>query len=604
MKKTLYSVFPFLLWLQDLKSTKVLKRDIFAWLSVSFVLIPQSMAYAQLAWLPIEVWLYTAFIPVIIAALFGSSPIMSTGPITIVSLMTATALAPIATSWVDWYIAYASLLAFFIGCIYVLIWCLRMWVIIDFLSHPVIIGFTNAAAILTITSQLAKIFWVFPEKWSYFIMNIIYLGESIISDIHIATTICWIASIVFLVVFWKIFPKLPKVLFLLLFSITFSYFIWYSNVYNWATVWNIPSKLPTFSIDFLTTSLGNSSAREIFRIFIFAVIIWLIWFTQSISVAKYVSYATKKPLNPNKELIWQWLANMSSSLFWWYWVAGSLSKTAVNLKAWAKTGLTSVITWAMVWITLLFLTPILYHLPVATLAAVIIMAVVNMVQIRPLNRAWKIERHDAIIWYTTFLVTLIFAPNIEIWVLIWVVLSLVFFIYRSMRPKVTEVSLYKDNTFRDIDLFGLKTSDNIWVYRFDGHIYFANVWHFESSILNFISEKKNISYVILDFEWVNNIDSSWEYMLRNLVDRLKDNDIKVYITGIRTRVFEKLNAAKFIKNFWEKRIMLSISEAIERIEKKSDKKLDLSPLLDYEKDKKKEPELEKKVIKKIEKISD
>lgn len=173
-----------------------------------------------------------------------------------------------------------------------------------------------------------------------------------------------------------------------------------------------------------------------------------------------------------------------------------------------------------------------------------------------------------------------------------------------MRPKVTEVSLYKDGTYRDIDLFGLKTSKYIWVYRFDGSIYFANAWYCESSILNFISSKKKISYVILDFEWVNNIDSTAEYMIRTLVDRLKENDIKVYITGVRTKVFEKLNVSKFIKTFWEKRIMLSITEALEKIEKKSDGKVDLDPLLDYEKDKKKEPELEKKLLKKIEKISD
>lgn len=173
-----------------------------------------------------------------------------------------------------------------------------------------------------------------------------------------------------------------------------------------------------------------------------------------------------------------------------------------------------------------------------------------------------------------------------------------------MRPKVTELWLYKDGTYRDVDLFGLKTSSDISVYRFDWSLYFANAGFFESQILNFVVDKKKISYVILDFEWVNNIDSSAEDMLWNLVNRLKDNDIKVYITWIRTKVFQKLSASKFIKNFWEKRIMLNISEALERIEKKADKKVDLSPLQEYEKDKKKEPELEKKVIKKIEKISD
>lgn len=596
-------IFPFLGWLSELKDKNVLKKDIIAGLSVSFILIPQSMAYAQLAWLPIEVGLYTAFIPVIIAALFGSSPQMSTWPITIVSLMTATALAPIAVSWTDWYIAYASLLALFIGFIYILIWCLRMWVIVDFLSHPVIIGFTNAAAILTISSQLAKIFWVNPEKWDSYITNIYFLTQSIISETHIATAICWFLSITFLIYFGRLFPKLPKVLFLLIFSIVFSYLFSYWELYQWLIVWNIPNQLPIISLDFLYTSIWWASFQDILRLFIFAVIIGLIGFTQSISVAKYVSYSTKKPLSPNKELIGQWLANISSSLFWGYWVAGSLSKTAVNLKAWARTWLTSVVTGWMVWVTILFFTPVLSYLPVATLAAIIMLAVVNMIRFSPLHKAWKIEKHDAVIWYITFFTTLIFSPNIEIWVLIWVLLSLIFFIYRSMRPKVTEVSLYKDGTFRDVDLFWLKTSKDIWVYRFDWSLYFANAWFFESNILNFIADKKKISYIVLDFEWVNNIDSSAEQMLGNLIRQLKENNVKVYITWVRTKVLEKLMVSKFIKKFWEKRILLNISEALESI-KEDSKKLDFWPLTSYKKDKKKHPELEKKVIKQIEKISD
>lgn len=599
----LYKFFPFLHWLKDLRDPRVLKRDIIAGMSVSFILIPQSMAYAQLAGLPIEIGLYTAFIPVIIAALFWSSPQMSTWPVTIVSLMTATALAPIASAWIEGYIAYASLIAFFTALFYLLIWSLRLWVIIDFLSHPVIVGFTNAAAILTITSQASKIFGVSYEKWSNYFFTLYNLFSSITLNTHIVTFICGLSSILFLVYFWKIFPKTPKILFLLLSSITISYITWYSDIFWGLIVWNIPSNLPNFSLWFLEIGLTTLWFYDIFRLALFWVVIWLIGFTESISVAKFVSYTTKRRLEPNKELIGQWLANLSSSLFGWYGVAWSFSKTAVNLKAGATTWFTGVVTGAMVWFTLLYLTPFLAYLPIATLAAIIIVAVIHMVRFSPLNRAWKIEKHDAIIWYVTFFTTLIFTPNIEIWVLIWVSLSLILFIYRSMRPKVIELWLYKDGTYRDIDLFGLKTSHDIWVYRFDGSLYFANAWFFESTILNYIAQKKNISYIILDFEWVNNIDSSAEQMIWNLVESLKENDIKVYITGIRTKVFEKLTISKFIKRFNDKRLMLNIDEALKRIKRKTNKKIDLSPLLDYEKDKKKAPELEKKLRKKIKKIS-
>lgn len=600
----LQRIFPFLSWISELKKGSVLKRDIIAGLSVSFILIPQSMAYAQLAGLPIEVGLYTAFVPVIIAALFWSSPQMSTGPVTIVSLMTATALAPVASSWVEWYVAYAWLIAFFTALFYLLIGSLRLWVIVDFLSHPVIVGFTNAAAILTITSQASKIFGVSYEKWSNYIISLINLWHSIIVSTHIPTLICGIGSIIFLVCIWKIFPKLPKILILLVSSILFSYYVWYYENFWGVTVGNIPSNIPGISIDFLEISLTTLGFYEIFRLALFWVIIWLIGFTESISVAKFVSYTTKKPLAPNKELIGQWLANLSSSLFGWYGVAWSFSKTAVNLKSWATTGLTWVITGSMVGFTLLFLTPLLAYLPIATLAAIIIVAVQHMIRFSPLNRAWKIEKHDAIIWYITFFSTLAFTPNIEVWVLVWVILSLVFFIYRSMRPKIIELALYKDGTYRDIDLFGLKSNKDIWVYRLDGNLFFANAGYIEWKIFNHILEEKELSYIIIDFEWVNNIDSSAEEMLSNLVSRLKDDNIIVYLTWIRAKVFQKLSVSKFIKKFWDKRIMLTIPDAIDKIKKKGNKKIDFSSLLEYEKDKKKSPELEKKVLKKIQKISD
>ncbi|MDA9128989.1 sulfate permease [Candidatus Gracilibacteria bacterium] len=596
--------FPFLVWIHELKNPKVLKRDVLAGLSVSFILIPQSMAYAQLAGLPIEVGLYTACIPVIIAALFGSSPQMSTGPVTIVSLMTATILAPMATSGSEGYIAFASLLAFFTAIVYLIIGTLRLGVIVDFLSHPVIVGFTNAAAILTITSQLGKIFGVSSEKGSSYIVTLYNLGSSIVYSSHIPTLICGIGSILFLIFIGKYFSKIPKVLFLLLFSILISYIIGYNENYNGAIVGFIPAELPSFSLNFLEYSFQELGLLGILRVGMFSIIIGLIGFTGSISVAKFVSYTTKKPLEPNRELIGQGLANLSSSFFGGYGVAGSFSKTAVNIKAGATTGLTSVVTGAMVGITLLFFTPMISYLPIATLAAIIIVAVSHMIRFSPLHKAWKIEKHDAFIGYITFITTLAYTPNIELGVLIGVMLSLVLFIYRSMRPKVIEVGLYKDKTFRDIDLFGLKTSKDIGVYRFDGSLYFANAGYFESRILNYISQKKNISIIILDFEWVNNIDSSAEEMLGNLVNRLKENNIKVYITGIRTRVFEKLSVSGFVKKFGNKRLFRNIQDAMTNIQQRNDTKIDLSPLLKYKPDKKKTPELEKRVIKKIEKISD
>ena len=601
--KYIRGYLPFLSWAEKLKEKGVLQRDIIAGISVGLILIPQSMAYADLAGLPIYVGLYTAFLPVIVGALFGSSGQMSTWPVTIVSLMTATALAPIASSGTEWYIVYASLLAFFTGTFYILLWCLRLGVIVDFLSHPVIVWFTNAVAIVTITSQISKIFGVSVDKWSTYIHYIVNLLYSISSNTDILTFTFGLFSIIFLLLSWKFFPKLPRILIVLLLSITVSYIIWFHENYGWSIIWSIPSQLPGFFNPLSSDFTFQLSFYEIFKLWVFSIIIGLIGFTESISVAKFVSYKTKQRVSANRELIWQWLANITSSFFGWYGVAGSFSKTAVNLKAWAKTGLSSIVTGLMVWGTLLFFTPVLYYIPTATLAAIIIVAVLHMIRFKPLIKSWKIEKHDGIIGFTTFFLTLWFVPDIDKWILIWVLLSLILFIYRSMRPKVTEVALYKDGTYRDIDLFWLQTSKDISVYRFDGSLYFANAGFFESEILDYISSKKKIRCVILDMEWINNIDSSAEEILHNLVNRLDNNGVKVYLTGIRTKVLEKLQKSGFMKEFENKRIFTKIEDALEKIEKKYDGKIDIKHLIDYKRDKKKNPELEKEVIKKIEKIS-
>ncbi len=580
--------------------TTTLKRDVFAGMSVWFILIPQSMAYAGLAGLPVQVGLYTAFFPVMIAAIFGSSKQMSTGPVTIVSLMTATALWPIAVSGSEWYILYASLLAIFIGLFYLILGILKLGVIVDFLSHPVIVGFTNAVAIVTITSQVGKIFWISVDKSGSYIYTLIDIIHRVFTQSHIPTLIVWASSVFLLVVLWKYTPKIPRVLAVLVICISASYFFDFAWNYGWQIVGNIPASLPFFINPLIDPLTFQLSFWEILKLMTYGMIIGLIGFTESISVAKFVSYKTKQRVSANKELIGQWLANMSSGFFGGYGVAGSFSKTAVNMRSWAKTSFSSIVTGLMVWATLLFLTPILEYIPTATLAAIIIVAVIHLVRFAPLVKAWKVEKHDGVVGFVTFFMTLIFVPNIDYGIMIWVLLSVILFIYRSMRPKVTEVSLYKDGNYRDVDFFGLKTSKHISVYRFDGALYFANAWFFEEKILEYISQKKKLRIVILDMEWINNIDSSGEETLHNLVNRLDNNGIHVYLTGIRARVLEKLQKSGFVKKSGEKRIFGKISDVLEKIKKKQN--IDIVPLTDYKRDKKKSPELEKKLIKKIDKM--
>lgn len=594
----LYRFLPFLMWMKELKDMKVLRADIIAGITVAFVLVPQSMAYAQLAGLPVQVGLYTAFLPVIIGGLFGSSRQMSTGPVTIVSLMTATTLMPLAISSPEWYAAYASLLALFIGLFYLLIWNLRLGVIVEFLSHPVIIGFTNAVALITIIKQLPKIFWVSLEKWLSYFETIQHLFVNIIAWAQNNITLMfWLGSMALLIAIKLISPKVPRVLLVLILAIFISRYIWYEWV-NGSIVGNIPAWLPSFDFMFFNAELAEwlKHFDTVRWLFFSAVIIALLWFTESISVAKFVWATTRQSVSPNRELFWQGLANIASSFFGWYGVAGSFSKTAVNMKAGAVTGFASVVTGLVVAIVLIFFTWLMYNLPMATLAAIIIVSVSSLIKVRPIIDAWKFQKHDGIVGVVTFFATL-FGPNLEAWILVGLFFSLMFHISRTMRPRIIEVAKYKDGVLRDVELFGLKSSKDVSIIRIEWNIYFANAWFMESKILEIISQKKKLKYVILDFIFVNDIDSSGLHSLNNLIYSLDKIWIKIYISSLRVPIVEKLHRSWFIGTMKKKNIVTKVKEALEKIEKKDWKDVDLQPFLDYKPYKKLEDEW-KEILKK------
>lgn len=556
-----------------------LRSDIIAGITVALIIIPQSMAYAGLAWLPLQVWLYTAFIWVLIWWFFGSSKQMSTGPVTIVSLMTATALYSLWIDSVEWYMLYASLLAFFIWIFYLLLVILRLWIIVEFISHPVVVWFTNAIAIVTITSQMSKIFWIsINESLNYF-QWIISMIVTAWRDTNIVTFWFWLFWISLLIWLKRYWPRIPRILILLIISIVASYLIWYEKNFGWKVVWVISKWLPSFWIPF-TSDLAN--INDYLTIILFAIIIWLIWFTESIAVAKWVAARTKQKVSTNKELFSQALANIWSGLFGWYWVAGSFSRTAVNLRAWARTWLSSIITWVIVWITLIYLTPLLYHLPTAVLAAIIIVAVASLIKIEPIIESWKIQKSDAYVAIITFIWTIIFTPDVEKAIWIWVIISLWLYIYKSMKPKVVELAMYKNWVLRDADFFKLKKPKKVSVIRVDWNLFFANAWYFEEEALDIISEKKSLKIVIFDFEWMNDIDSSWFVILKDFTEKLEKWWIKVYLSNLRVNVIKKLHNVEYLEDFGKKRIYETVEDVIEFLEDKYDKhEINIKPLLKY-----------------------
>jgi len=536
---------PFSDWIGEIRHADTLRADLIAGITVALVLVPQSMAYAQLAGLPPYIGLYASFIPVMIAAFWGSSRQLATGPVAVVSLMTAAALGPMVMGMdllpeqrVAVYLSLAALLAIMVGIFQMLLGVLRLGVLVDFLSHPVVVGFTNGAAIIIATSQLSKLFGVTVEKSEHHYETVWRVVVAATTETHVLTLIMGIVALAIMILLKKYLPKIPTVLTAVVITTVASWMFGFQAA-GGKVVGEIPEGLPGVSFPEFDLQVASKLVAA-------AITISLIGFMEAIAIAKAMAAETRQRLDTNQELFGQGLSNVTAGLFGAYPVSGSFSRSAVNIAAGARTGFSSVVTGSVVAITLLFLTPLLYHLPQATLAAVIIMAVINLVRVQPIKHAMKVQTHDGVVSVITFALTLVMAPHLEKSIIVGVLLSLGLYLYRSMRPRFAELSLHSDGTFRDADVHSLQKCKYMSVLRFDGSLYFANAGYFETRVLRNVASKPDLKFVILDLEGVNEVDATGEEVIGNLHERLGHGGVRVLIARTKRQtmqIFERSGLA-------------------------------------------------------------
>lgn len=526
--------------IHDLRDRETLRVDILAGITVALILVPQSMAYAQLAGLPAYYGLYASFLPPMVAAIFGSSRQLATGPVAVVSLMTLAALEPLATANPEGFLIYATLLAILVGLFQVSLGLLRLGVLVDFLSHPVVVGFTNAGAIIIATSQLGKLFGVDTEKAEKHYETVYNVLSAAVDHMHWPTVLFAVFSIVLMAALKKWRPALPNVLIAVVVTILISKFTGYAQS-GGAVVGEIPKGLPSLSIP-------SFDLDAILQLATSAVVIALIGFMEAISIAKAMAARTRQRLDVNQELVGQGLSNIVSGLFNGYAVSGSFSRSAVNIDAGARTGFSSIVTGVLVGITLLFLTPLLYHLPQATLAAVIIMAVIGLIRIAPIKHAWKAEKHDGVVAVTTFILTLVMAPHLDKGILAGVFLSMALFIYRTMRPRFALLGRFHDATFRDLKVHPeLHTCKNIVLIRFDMSLYYANAGYFEHKMLEVFADHTDAKFIILDAEGINTLDSTGEMVLSQLCERLQAAGVTLLIARMKRPFMQNMHKTGAIR---------------------------------------------------------
>lgn len=677
---------PFLRWFPMRGET--IKSDLLAGITVALVLIPQSMAYAQLAGLPAYYGLYAAFLPGIIAALWGSSAQLATGPVAVVSLLTASTLAPLAATGSSQFIALAILMAMIVGIIQLALGVFKLGVVVNFLSHPVVVGFTNAAAIIIGLSQLNKIFGVSMGRSEHFIQDI--WGVLLqVGDTHIPTLIMGVSAFAIMWGLKKFAPKLPGVLIAVTITTIVSWSIGFehngkgqveeivdtevrtlanefsqteakidqlnnqisaksvelkqhekaheggsqrsaalkyelellklelkdaegenrkrarsmrkfifeqvpsaagqsaklylhgqvpqgekSDGYRWRikkvskgelklvgggeVVGAIPAglpkvDLPAFSWDMMTTLFSG------------ALVISLVGFMEAISIAKAMAAKTKDRINPNQELIGQGVSNIIGSFSQAFPVSGSFSRSAVNLNAGAQTGMSSVFAGIIVLVTLLFLTPLLYHLPQAVLAAVIMMAVIGLVNFKALKHAWHTHKHDGIAAVVTFIATLAFAPHLDNGIMVGAGLAIVLYLYRTMTPRVAILGRGQDGTLRDAQVHNLPVSEYIIAIRYDGSLYFANVAYFEDTILEAVANSPNAKHLLIVSEGINQLDASGDEVIHHVVERLRSNGMRVVFSGLKKQVVDVMRHSGLYEYIGQENIFPDEDKALDSI---------------------------------------
>ena len=536
--KKIKELIPILEWLPNYNSSR-LKGDLIAGVTVSIILIPQGIAYALIAGLPPIYGLYCALVPQLVYAIFGSSRQVAIGPVAMDSLIVATGVSTLALAGSDSYIAIAILLAFMVGSIQFLLGVFRLGFIVNFLSKPVISGFTSAVALTIGINQFRNLFGVdfIQSDQIQYVLEDIWFN---IIDFNSHTTVIGLISVGVIILLRRINKKIPNALLVVVVGIlTIRYFgDEFSDV---AIVKDIPSGLPSFSFP----EMDISQMRELLPI---ALTLVMVGYLETISIGKSLEAKQDEyKLRPNQELIALGLSNIIGSWFKAYPSTSSFSRSAINQESGATTGMASLVSVVMVLLTLLFLTPLFYHLPKTVLAAIIIVAVFGLVNIKEAIFLWKANNLDFWLLVITFFSTLLF--GIEYGIMIGVGLSLIILIFRTSRPYVAELGKVPDSDFyRNKERFNeVILDDEVLVFRFDAQLFYANASYFIETLELMVEEKgSHLKLIVLDAESINRVDSTGVEMLKERIRFYHKKNILFYFAGVKGPVRDHLFRGKIL----------------------------------------------------------
>jgi SulP family sulfate permease len=550
------------LWRQWLPSLPVLQwgrqynRDTLlgdgvAALIVTVMLIPQSLAYAMLAGLPPEVGLYASVAPLLLYAVFGTSRVLAVGPVAVVSLMTAAAIGQHAVAGTPEYWAVAITLAFLSGALLLLMGVLRLGFLANFLSHPVISGFISASGLLIAASQLKTLMGVKAEGH-----NFIELGMSLWSQAgqtHVLTLAIGVLTVAFL--FWVrsgLKPLLVRIGFQARAADVLAKTgpvaaIAVTALLTWALQWQsqgvkivgtVPQGLPPLTLPLFDMALWQS-------LLVPALLISVVGFVESVSVGQTLAAKRRQRIEPDQELVALGASNLGAAFTGGFPVTGGFARSVVNFDAGAQTPAAGVFTAIGITLASLFLTPALYYLPQATLAATIVVAVLSLVDFSIFRKTWAYSKADFVAVLATLLVTLL--QGVELGLVVGVAVSLALYLHRTSHPHIAEVGRVPGTEhFRNVLRHAVVVSPQVLGLRVDESLYFANSRALEDRINDAVAARPALKHVVLQCSAINDIDASALESLEAINHRLRDAGVRLHLSEVKGPVMDRLKATHFL----------------------------------------------------------
>ncbi len=550
----LKNYLPILSWIKNYKLV-YLKSDVIAGITVTILLVPQGMAYALIAGLPPIYGLYAALVPQIVYAFLGTSRKLAVGPVAMDSLLVAAGLSALSIIDPNQYIEMAILLALLMGLIQFSLGLLRMGFIVSFLSKPVISGFTSGAAIIIGLSQMKHLIGV-PIPQSNKLHVVIKAFFEAESTIHYPTLVIGIISILILMLIRKYNEKVPASLIVVILSISWIYFTGQIEK-GVAVVGLIPEGLPSLKIPSLNWEIIQTLTPT-------ALTLALVAYMEAISIAKAIEEKNKDhEINPNQELIALGASNIVGSFFQSYPTTGGFSRTAVNDQAGAKTGVSALVTAALIALVLSFFTHWFYYLPKAVLSAIIMVAVFKLIDYKFALRLYKTKREEFVVLILTFLLTLFI--GITEGILLGIAISLFLLVSRISKPHYAFLGrIGKTNYFKNKDRFPEEVVDrrDLIIFRFDAQLFFGNIQYFKTIILNAVNKNPDIvKGFIINARAINYIDSTSTEQLTQIIKMLQNRGIRVMIVGAIGPARDVILKSKIITTLKKQNLFITSGDA-------------------------------------------